>query len=119
MTRTFQCSDPADRTVRVYSSPTVFATLRAGDLLAGDPVLPGFAIIVADCFALLDRHGFEPIHVSHPGNSRNLRAVLHHILAMRMQQKRWYDMVRSFRLLDLQFTINLRDIMFVIARHRR
>jgi SAM-dependent methyltransferase len=74
---------------------------------------------VKTLLALLDRHGFEAIHVSHPGNSRNLRAVLHHIVAMRMQQKRWYDMVRPFRLLDLQFTINLRDIMFVIARRRQ
>jgi SAM-dependent methyltransferase len=68
--------------------------------------------------ALLDRHGFDAIHVSHPGNSRKLGAVLHHILVIRMRQQRWYDMLKSSRLLDLRFTVNLHDIMFVIARRR-
>jgi SAM-dependent methyltransferase len=67
---------------------------------------------------LLHRHGFEPVHVSHPGNSRNLRAVLYHILVMRMQQRGWYDRIAPWRLLDLRLTINLRDIMFVVARRR-
>jgi len=65
---------------------------------------------------LLRRHGFEPIHVSHPGNSRNLRAVLHHVLVIRMGQKAWYETVKPWRVLDLPLTINLHDIMFVIAR---
>jgi SAM-dependent methyltransferase len=68
---------------------------------------------------LLDRYGFEPIHVSHPGNSRNLRAVLHHILVIRMKQNGWYSLVKPWRILDLRLTVNLRDIMFVIARRRQ
>ena len=67
---------------------------------------------------LLRRHGFDPIHVSHPGNSRNLRAVLHHILVIRMKQKGLYDLVAPLRLLELRLTVNLRDIMFVVARRR-
>lgn len=73
---------------------------------------------VKTMMALLDKYGFDPVHVSHPGNSRNLRAVLHHILVIRMKQKGWYDMMKPWRLLDLRLTINLHDIMFVIA-HRR
>ncbi len=68
--------------------------------------------------ALLDRHGFETVHVSHPGNSRNLRAVLHYILAIRMNQKGWYEALKPWRVLDLRLTVNLLDIMFVIARRR-
>jgi len=67
---------------------------------------------------LLHRHGFETVHVSHPGNSRNLRAVLHHVLVIRMRQRAWYEAVKPWRIFDLRLTLNLRDIMFVIARRR-
>jgi SAM-dependent methyltransferase len=67
---------------------------------------------------LLERHGFDVVHLSHPGNSRNLRAVLHHVLAIRMQKKGWYEIMKPWRVLDLPLTINLYDIMFVIARQR-
>jgi SAM-dependent methyltransferase len=67
---------------------------------------------------LLHRHGFEIIHLSHPGNSRNLRAILYHVLVIRMKRGSWYDAVKSLPLLDLRLTLNLFDIMFVIARRR-
>jgi len=67
---------------------------------------------------LLHRHGFEPLHVSHPGNSRKLRAILYQILALRMKQTRWYDLVKRWPLFDRNLTLNLLDIMFVIARRR-
>src|SRR5262249_21212633 len=35
--------------------------------------------------ALLDRHGFFFVHLSHPGNSRNLRPVLLHVPPLRMR----------------------------------
>ena len=73
---------------------------------------------VKTMLALLDRHGFTPIHVSHPGNSRYLRAVLHHILVLRMKQARWYDAVKSWPLLDMRLTVNFFDIMFIVARRR-
>jgi Uma2 family endonuclease len=49
--------DPRARTVRAYTSETDFADLSAADALAGDPVLPGFTLPLADLFAELDRHG--------------------------------------------------------------
>jgi len=67
---------------------------------------------------LLDRNGFRPIHVSHPGNSRYLRAVLHHILVLRMKQAGWYDALAPWRLFDMRLTVNFYDIMFVVAQLR-
>ena len=37
--------------VRVYADPETFTTLRCGDTLTGDPVLPGFAVTLDDLFA--------------------------------------------------------------------
>ena len=40
--------DPRARTVAVYTSPANPTTLTITDTLTGDPVLPGFAVAVAD-----------------------------------------------------------------------
>jgi Uma2 family endonuclease len=49
--------DPRSRTVRAYTALDQFRDLTATDTLTGDPVLPGFALPLADLFAELDRHG--------------------------------------------------------------
>jgi Uma2 family endonuclease len=49
--------EPRTRTVRVYTSETAFTDLTANDTLSGAPVLPGFALSLAQLFAELDRHG--------------------------------------------------------------
>lgn len=49
--------DPRVRTVRVYTFETAYADLAAADTLDGAPVLPGFALPLAQLFAELDRHG--------------------------------------------------------------
>ena len=49
--------DPADRTIRVYTSPTNPTTLTTADVLDGGTVLPGFTIPVGQVFAELDRRG--------------------------------------------------------------
>jgi Uma2 family endonuclease len=49
--------DPRQRTVRVYTALDQFEDLTAADTLVGDPVLPGFALPLANLFAELDRHG--------------------------------------------------------------
>jgi Uma2 family endonuclease len=49
--------NPETRTVAVFTAPDTFVTLGAGDVLVGEPVLPGFALPVADLFAELDRQG--------------------------------------------------------------
>jgi Uma2 family endonuclease len=49
--------DPRSRTVRVFTAIDRFRDLAATDTLTGDPVLPGFAVPLAQLFAELDRHG--------------------------------------------------------------
>ncbi len=41
---------PQDRTVRVHQPNAPVQTLRDGDLLAGEEVLPGFSVPVSDLF---------------------------------------------------------------------
>ena len=49
--------DPRARTVRVYTSETIYTDLSATDTLDGGTVLPGFTLPLVDLFAELDRHG--------------------------------------------------------------
>lgn len=65
---------------------------------------------------LLKRHGFSVVHVEHPGNSRTLGAILYGILVLRAKKPALYRIFERFALLKLKITINLFDIMYVIAR---
>lgn len=67
---------------------------------------------------LLERYGFEVIHISHPGNSRNVRSMLYMILALRLKQRKLYQAIQGWRLFNLRLTLNLYDIMYVIARRK-
>ncbi|HEX3314998.1 MAG TPA: Uma2 family endonuclease [Gemmataceae bacterium] len=49
--------DPKGRVVHVYTGLDAMSTLTVGDVLSGDPVLPGLTISVAAIFTELDRHG--------------------------------------------------------------
>ena len=73
---------------------------------------------VATASKLLDRHGFDIVHVSHPGNSRGLRFVLYFILVLQMKRPEIYGMLKSWSLFDLRLTLNLFDIMYIIGRRR-
>ena len=53
-TRVAWVIDPKDRTVRVHHSPRRCKTLRAGDCLDGEALLPGFTFPVAALFELPD-----------------------------------------------------------------
>jgi hypothetical protein len=66
--------------------------------------------------ALLRRHGFEVIHLSHPGVVRNLRSILYYVLVWRTRKRGLYDALSRSRIFDLRLNINFFDIMFVIAR---
>jgi Uma2 family endonuclease len=46
--------DPAERSVRVFRPGTTTRTLRSGDTLEGEDVLPGFSVAVEDIFAELE-----------------------------------------------------------------
>ena len=71
---------------------------------------------LATLTALLSRHGFRVMHVSHPGNSRALRSMLHGILALRMGRQHLYNAIEAWPILNLHLSFNLADIMYVIAR---
>jgi predicted TPR repeat methyltransferase len=68
--------------------------------------------------ALLDRHGFDVVHLSHPGISRNLRSILYYLLVWRTKRTRWYDTLKGWRVFNLRVNVNMFDIMYVIARRR-
>lgn len=67
---------------------------------------------------LLDRKGFDIVHVSHPGNSRKMRSVLYFLVALKGGRPKLYERLQGNRLFDLDLTINLFDIMFVVGRKR-
>lgn len=73
---------------------------------------------VATLRRMLERNGFEIVHVSHPGNARNLRSILHFILDLRMGWSGLYRRIANWRIFDLSVSMNLFDIMFVVARRR-
>lgn len=68
---------------------------------------------------LLERRGFEVVHVSHPGNARDLRSILHFILDLRLGWGTLYRRIANWRVLNLSLTLNLFDIMFIVARRKR
>ena len=67
---------------------------------------------------LLDRYGFDVVHISHPGVSRTVRSILYIILALRLGYRGLYERLARLRVSGSTVTINLFDIMFVIARRR-
>jgi 2-polyprenyl-3-methyl-5-hydroxy-6-metoxy-1,4-benzoquinol methylase len=66
---------------------------------------------------LLVRHGLDVVHVTHPGVSRRLHSILYLVLAHRLQA-RGLCRVATRMLPNLPVTLNLFDIMFVVARKR-
>jgi SAM-dependent methyltransferase len=73
---------------------------------------------VATLSQLLDRHGFDMIHVSHPANWRTLGAIAYIILAMRLNRPGLYRLVERLPPARWRIGLNLLDIMFVVARRR-
>jgi len=73
---------------------------------------------VASVSKLLDRQGFDVVHVSHPGNSRTLRAMLYFVVALQMKRPRFYEALQSLPVFNLRLPLNLFDIMYVIGRRR-
>jgi SAM-dependent methyltransferase len=67
---------------------------------------------------LLRRKGFDVVHLSHPGNSRSLRAALYVTTVLQMKRKRLYNALQGLRIFNWHLTVNLYDIMYVIARRR-
>jgi Uma2 family endonuclease len=49
--------DPEARTVTVYTAPEQSTVLEETQVLTGDPVLPGFTLVLRELFTELDRQG--------------------------------------------------------------
>jgi SAM-dependent methyltransferase len=64
---------------------------------------------------LLARHGLEVVHASHPGVSRRLHSILYIVLQARLKAEGLYRLAARV-LPNVSLTLNLFDIMFVVAR---
>lgn len=64
---------------------------------------------------LLSRYGLEIVHASHPGVSRQLHSILFIVLAHRLGAPYLYKILKGLSP-DIALTLNLYDIMFVVAR---
>ncbi|MGI4768865.1 MAG: methyltransferase domain-containing protein [Janthinobacterium lividum] len=73
---------------------------------------------VATLSKLLQGHGLEVVHASHPGNSRRVRSVLYFLLSLKMKRPKLYAMLAKLPFTGTRLTVNLFDIMYVIARKR-
>jgi 2-polyprenyl-3-methyl-5-hydroxy-6-metoxy-1,4-benzoquinol methylase len=67
---------------------------------------------------LLRRKGFQIVHLSYAGNSRSLRAALYFVTVLRMKRKGLYDALQGLPIFNFHLTVNLFDIMYVIARRQ-
>ena len=66
---------------------------------------------------LLGRHGFEVVHLSHPGFYRGLGAMARWLLnRFGRRGKALYDRIRGARWMHVGIYVNLYDLMLVIAR---
>jgi SAM-dependent methyltransferase len=73
---------------------------------------------VATARRLLDANGFEVMHVSHPGVTRTVGSILYIVLALRLGRPSLYERLARWPIDRLALTLNLGDIMFVVARRR-
>ena len=67
---------------------------------------------------LLDKSGFDLVHVSHPGQSRTLGEMAYLVLARQMNKPALYTLFERLPMARWGLTLNLFDIMFVVARRR-
>ena len=67
---------------------------------------------------LLDRCGFEVIHVSHPGQSRTVGEMAYLVLAGQINKPGLARLLERLPMSRWRLTLNLFDIMFVVARRR-
>lgn len=67
---------------------------------------------------LLDRAGFDVVHVSTAGNVRSVRGILYAILVLRGGRQGLFDRVSKLPGMGRSVSLDLRDIMFVVGRRR-
>lgn len=67
---------------------------------------------------LLDSAGFDVVHVETAGNARSIRGILYAILVLRGGRPGVFDKIKDLPGLSQSVTLDLRDIIYVIARRR-
>ncbi len=67
---------------------------------------------------LLDRYGFDVVHVEHCGFYRSLDNIAYNILALRANLPWLYKLLKKTYITKLDIYSNMYDIMYVIARKR-
>ena len=65
---------------------------------------------------LLEKHGFEVIHTSHPGNYLSLNTILYIIFVIKYNMPAVYKMLKKSGLLNLKLYINFFDYVYMIGR---
>lgn len=67
---------------------------------------------------LLDRMGFDVIHIEHPGVTRTFGQIFYGVLVLRQNMPGLYKVVEKLPFMNREISLNLFDIMYVIARKR-
>ena len=73
---------------------------------------------IATVSRLLDRHGFDVVHVEHPATVRTLGAILYGIFVLRWHAPAIYRVFARPWMKNIRIPLNFYDIMYVIARRR-
>ena len=67
---------------------------------------------------LLDSAGFDVIHLETAGNTRSIRGIVYAILVLRGGRQGLFDKIKTLPGLGQSVTLDLRDILYIIARRR-
>jgi hypothetical protein len=67
---------------------------------------------------LLDDVGFDVIHVETAGNSRSWRAILYALVVLKGGRRALFKRFEGLSILDRGISMDLGDIMFLVARRR-
>lgn len=67
---------------------------------------------------LLDSAGFDVVHLETAGNARSIKGMLYIILVLRGRQLGLFNKIKALPGLSHSITLDLRDIMYIIARRR-
>jgi 2-polyprenyl-3-methyl-5-hydroxy-6-metoxy-1,4-benzoquinol methylase len=67
---------------------------------------------------MLNNYGFDVVYNQYCGFYRSIDNIAYNIFVLRHKQPKLYKLLKSLRLTELDFYLNLYDIMYVIARKR-
>lgn len=67
---------------------------------------------------LLDSAGFDVVHLETAGNTRSIRGIVYAILVLRGGRQGLFNKIKTLPGLDQSVTLDLRDIVYIIARRR-